>query len=342
MALIDLRSDTVCNPSDEMRAAMCSAPVGDDVFGNDPTVNRLQDMAAEMAGKEAGLYLASGTQSNLAGILAHCGRGDEYIVGQLAHTYKYEGGGAAVLGSVQPQPLPHQADGTLDLEMVEAYVKPDDVHHARSRLLCLENTWMGHVMPQDYPKAARALVDRLGLALHLDGARIWNAMVAQGESLGQILAEFDTASICLSKGLGAPVGSVLLGSRDFIKEAHRWRKVLGGGMRQAGILAAAGIYALENNIDRLAEDHAHASRLAEGLRAIDGVDVEPVETNMLFAHMPGLDQEHLLQYMKERNILLLNTKPTLRIVMHLDVSAEDVETALKAFQTYFHAHPLAS
>ena len=243
---IDLRSDTVTRPSAAMRAEMAAAEVGDDVYGDDPSVNRLQALAAALFGFEAALFAPSGTQTNLIALLVHCGRGDEYIVGQHTHTYKYEGGGAAVLGSIQPQPICHQADGSLALADIAAAIKPDDIHFARSRLLTLENTIGGRVIGADYMQAATGLAYRHGLATHLDGARICNAAVQQGISLSAAVQGFDSVSVCLSKGLGAPVGSVLCGSHAFIAQALRWRKMLGGGMRQAGMLAAAGIYALEH------------------------------------------------------------------------------------------------
>jgi threonine aldolase len=246
--MIDLRSDTVTRPSSGMRQAMAAAEVGDDVWGDDPTVNRLQAVMAERLGKEAALFFASGTQCNLAAVMAHCGRGDEYIVGQEAHTYKYEGGGAAVLGSIQPQPIVNAPDGTLPLEKIAAAVKPPDHHFARTRLLALENTIGGKVLPEGYCEAATALARKHRLGTHLDGARLFNAAVASGKDAAALAGPFDTTSICFSKGLGAPVGSVLVGKKALIAEAARWRKVLGGGMRQVGILAAACLYALDHNI----------------------------------------------------------------------------------------------
>ena len=239
----DFRSDTVTRPTPEMRAAMAAAPVGDDVLGDDPTVIALEAEVAELLGFEAAVFVPSGTQSNLVGVMTHCARGDEYIVGQEAHTYRYEAGGAAVLGSVQPQPLNNAADGTIPLPDIEAAIKPDDAHFARTRLIALENTIGGRVLPAGYAAAVREIADAHGLAMHLDGARLWNAAVKQGVPPRTIAQDFDSVSVCLSKGLGAPVGSVLCGGRDFIKEARRWRKMLGGGMRQAGIIAAAGRYA---------------------------------------------------------------------------------------------------
>jgi threonine aldolase len=324
LIMIDLRSDTVTKPSAAMRQAMASAEVGDDVFGDDPTVQRLESLAAEMLGKEAGAFVSSGTQANLIALLTHCGRGDEYIVGQEAHNYLYEGGGGAALGGIQPQPILQESDGTLDLTKVEARIKPDDFHFARTRLLCLENTTWGKVLPHDYFAQARELAVRRGLRLHLDGARIYNAAVATGTTAAEIAAVFDTVSVCLSKGLGAPVGSVLLGDAAFIKEAKRWRKVVGGGMRQSGILAAAGIYALENNVERLADDHANAARLAEGLADFGEVELA---TNMLFVRFPDELREAVVGKWGESGIRVLPGE-RMRLVTHLDVSAEDVEAVL--------------
>ncbi|MBU2452482.1 MAG: low-specificity L-threonine aldolase, partial [Proteobacteria bacterium] len=257
MKQIDLRSDTVTRPSAAMRDAMMKAAVGDDVYGEDPTVNELEALAAKLLGTRDAIFCTSGTQSNLLALLTHCERGDEYIVGQRAHTYRYEGGGAAVLGSIQPQPLDFEEDGTLNLETVSKFIKPDDFHFARTKLLCLENTHAGKVLPLEYLKKASAFARNNKLMLHLDGARVFNAAVKLKIDVKEITQYFDTISCCLSKGLGAPVGSVLCGSKDQIKKARRWRKVLGGGMRQAGILAAAGIYALSNNLLRLETDHVN-------------------------------------------------------------------------------------
>src|SRR3982751_500996 len=243
--VVDLRSDTVTQPTAAMRDAMMAAPLGDDVFGDDPSVNALQEKIAGMLGFEAALFVPTGTQSNLCGVLSHCQRGDEYIVGQMQHCYRWEGGGAAVFGSVQPQPLDHQPDGTLALAAIEAAIKPDDAHFARSRLLCLENTLGGKVLPQAYLADATGLARRRGLATHLDGARLFNAALKQGIAAREIAAHFDSVSVCFSKGLGAPVGSALVGPKAFIRGAHRWRKMLGGGMRQSGVLAAAVLHALD-------------------------------------------------------------------------------------------------
>jgi threonine aldolase len=319
-----------------MRATMAEAEVGDDVYGEDPTVNRLQSMIAEMTGMEAALFACSGTQSNLLGVMSHCERGDEYIVGQRAHTYRFEGGGAAVLGSIQPQPLEFQEDGTLDLEEVAASIKPNDFHFARTRLLCLENTQEGKVIPLDYLQQSRALADKHELATHLDGARAFNAAVKLGVPIGEITRHFETVSICLSKGLGAPVGSLLCGPKPIIDKARRWRKVLGGGMRQAGILAAAGIYALTHHVERLAEDHENAKLLAKGLAEIDelGVDPSRVQTNMIFFSMEPSRFKSLQTYLKERRILI-SGREKVRLVTHLDVTRGDIRITIEAFKDHF-------
>ena len=335
MTWIDLRSDTVTRPSDKMRQAIIAAPVGDDVYKEDPTVNRLEEKAAEITGKEASLFCASGTQSNLLALMAHCRRGDEYIVGQTAHTYRYEAGGAAVLGSIQPQPLDLEPDGTLDLKKVEKVIKPDDFHFARTRLLCLENTQGGKVLPMTYLKEARRFANVHQLGLHLDGARIFNAAVKLNTEVKEIARFFDTVSCCLSKGLGAPVGSVLCGPASFIKEAEKWRKMLGGGMRQAGILAAAGIYALEHHIDRLAIDHDNALDLARGIADITCRQVNPetVQTNMVFADI-GDNARALAEHMKTREILI-DHAPNLRMVTHLDISKNDIHKTVQAFHSFY-------
>lgn len=332
--MIDLRSDTVTRPSQAMLAAMTAAEVGDDVWGDDPTVLRLQAAVAERAGKEAGLFFPSGTQSNLAALMAHCERGDEYIFGQLAHTYKYEGGGAAVLGSIQPQPIENAPDGTLPLDKVAAAIKPVDDHFARTRLFALENTIGGRVLPEGYVHEAVAFARSRGLAAHLDGARVCNAAVASHCTLAELCAPFDTISICFSKGLGAPVGSVLVGSRPLIERAHRWRKVLGGGMRQAGVLAAACLYALEHNVERLAEDHANAAHLAEGLARIEPVKVMSHATNMVFAQFPEDDCAPLEAWLRARGILTQMLYAS-RFVTHCDVSRRDIDTFVDAVGAYF-------
>ena len=335
--LVDLRSDTVTRPSPGMRSVMAEAELGDDVFGDDPTVNRLQAMAAETFGFEAGLLFPSGTQSNLAALMTHCQRGDEVILGQDAHTYRYEAGGVAVLGSIQPQPIAHRPDGTLDLAEVEAAIKPDDPHFARTRLLALENTIGGKPLGRAYLEQAIALARRRGLATHLDGARVFNAATALGVNVRELCTGFDSVSVCLSKGLGAPAGTVLVGSRAFIDRAKRARKMLGGAMRQAGVLAAAGVYALENNVARLREDHANAARLSAGLCAMS----LPAEchTNMVFVRVPAESAGGLVEHLRGRGVVVLPGQ-RLRLVTHLDVSAEDVdaagiERALGAFRAAF-------
>ena len=331
MTVIDLRSDTVTQPSTGMREAMAAARLGDDVYGEDPTVNKLEAEMAQRLGFAGALFVPSGTMSNLLALMAHCGRGDEYIVGQQAHTYKYEGGGAAVLGSIQPQPLEVQADGSLDLAQVAAAIKPDDFHFARTRLLALENTMQGKVLPLAYVAAASRLTRENGLALHLDGARLYNAAVKLGVDAGDITRHFDSVSVCLSKGLGAPVGSVLCGTADLIAKARRLRKMVGGGMRQAGQLAAAGLYALDHQIQRLADDHANAAYLAEGLRAC-GYEVEPVQTNMVYAQL-GDRAEALKAFAAERGITL-SAAPRLRMVTHMDVSRSQIEQVVTVFNEF--------
>jgi len=332
--MIDLRSDTVTRPSPAMLAAMSAAEVGDDVWGDDPTVARLQAVVAERAGKEAGLFLPSGTQSNLAALLSHCQRGDEYLAGQDAHCYRYEAGGAAVLGGIQPQPIEHAADGSLPLDKLAAAIKPRDTHFARTRLLALENTWHGRVLPAGYVREALLLARQHGLATHLDGARAFNAAVACGASLRAICEGFDSVSLCFSKGLGAPVGSVLVGTRAFIEEAQRWRKMLGGGMRQSGLLAAACLHALEHNVERLAQDHANAGRLAQGLRDIAPLAVTGQATNMVFLKIPPEHCAPLQGHLLERGIVIQALYGT-RLVTHLDVSAADVESVIAAVKGYF-------
>lgn len=332
--IIDLRSDTVTKPSKQMRTQMMEAPVGDDVYGDDPTVNRLQQIAAELTGFETSLFATSGTQANLIGIMSHCARGDEYIVGQQAHTYKYEAGGAAVLGSIQPQPIDFEADSTLDLGKVEEKIKPDDLHFAKTKLLCLENTQNGKALPLSYLKEASLFCKQHQLRLHLDGARLFNAAVEKNVPVKEITQHFDSLSICLSKGLGAPVGSLLCGSKPFIDTARRWRKMVGGGTRQAGILAAAGIYALENNITRLQTDHDNAKRLADGLQKYDDLTIDSVATNMVFLRMKSETAEALAQHLTEHNILISPGKIT-RLVTHLDISAEDLELVLLQIADFF-------
>ena len=371
---VDLRSDTVTQPTEAMRAVMHAAKLGDDVFGDDPSVNALQEKIAAMLGFEAALFVPTGTQSNLCAILSHCQRGDEYIVGQMAHCYRWEGGGAAVFGSVQPQPLNHQPDGTLALDDIAAAIKPDDAHFARTRLLALENTLGGKLLPFDYVQQATALALSKGLNRHLDGARLFNAAVAQAQGSvraepveafasdergrgistssvrtgfrDEVVAEarriaqcFDSVSVCFSKGLGAPVGSALCGSKAFIARAHRVRKMAGGGMRQGGMLAAAALHALDHHIDRLAGDHALARRLAEGLAGIDGVQVEAPQTNMVFVDVTGAAKEKsaaLLEHLAGHGILATGLY-RLRFVTHLDVDAQGVDRAIAVIRGFFKA-----
>ncbi|WP_235537900.1 low-specificity L-threonine aldolase [Pelomonas sp. Root1217] len=332
--VVDLRSDTVTRPTPAMLEAIKAAQVGDDVFGDDPTVNALQERVAALLGKEAALFMPSGTQSNLCALLAHCGRGDEYIVGQLAHTYRYEGGGAAVLGSIQPQPLPNQPDGTIRLEDIAAAIKPDDPHFARTRLLALENTWSGNVLSTQYTNAACELAHTRGLATHLDGARLFNAAVATGRSVADLARPFDSVSLCFSKGLGAPIGSMLVGSRELIARAHRVRKMVGGGLRQVGLLAAAADHALTHHVARLADDHALAKRLAEGLAALPGVTVTPPQTNIVFAQVSDGRTPALLEHLKSRGVLATGLIG-LRFVTHLDVDAAGIDHALAAAREFF-------
>jgi threonine aldolase len=336
MRTIDLRSDTVTRPTEEMRKIMAGAEVGDDVYGDDPTVNRLEKRAAEMTGFEDAIFATSGTQANLIGIMSHCQRGDEYIVGQLAHTYRYEGGGAAVLGSIQPQPVEFEKDSTLDLKKVEEKIKADDFHFARTRLLCLENTQGGKALPLDYLQKASSFAKSKNLKLHLDGARLFNAVVKQNIEVTEITQCFDSLSVCLSKGLGAPVGSLLCGSAEFIAEARKWRKMVGGGMRQTGIVAAAGLYALENNVERLAEDHENAQTLTEGLGDIEDLNVQQNEaqTNMTFFALEEDKAEQLALILKERGILITPGKTT-RMVTHLDITSEDVLLVLDEIHHFF-------
>jgi threonine aldolase len=343
--VVDLRSDTVTQPTPGMRAAMAAAPLGDDVFGDDPSVNALQEKIAGMLGFEAALFVPTGTQSNLCAILSHCQRGDEYIVGQMQHCYRWEAGGGAVFGSVQPQPLEHQPDGSLALADIEAAIKPDDPHFARTRLLALENTLGGKLLPFAYIERATELAQRKGLARHLDGARLFNAAVAQAAQTGgeirtearRIAQRFDSVSICFSKGLGAPVGSALCGSRELIARARRIRKMAGGAMRQSGLLAAAASYALDHHVDRLAQDHVLARRLAEGLAGIDQLQIEAPQTNMVFADLVGPARQQsaaLLEHLAGQGVLATGLY-RLRFATHLDLDAAGVDRAVVAIRQFF-------
>lgn len=369
--IVDLRSDTVTRPTAAMREAMRVAPLGDDVFGDDPSVNALHEKIAGLLGFEAALFMPTGTQSNLCALLAHCGRGDEYIVGQMAHTYRYEGGGAAVLGSIQPQPLAQDAGGRMALADIAAAIKPDDCHFARTRLLCLENTWNGNPMHLEYLEQATALARARGLAVHLDGARLFNAAVAmaqQAEISGagqpevgdgphgeqrtapavghegvvaaarRIAGYFDSVSVCFSKGLGAPVGSALCGSKELIARAHRIRKMAGGGMRQSGLLAAAASHALDHHLTRLADDHALAQRLAHGLHGIEGLQVRSAQTNIVFVDVANGRGPDLLAFLKERGVWATGLIG-LRFVTHLDVDASGIDHAVASVRAFFKTPP---
>ncbi|QPR55506.1 low-specificity L-threonine aldolase [Aeromonas allosaccharophila] len=338
MRYIDLRSDTVTQPTDAMRQAMLHAEVGDDVYGEDPGVNALEAFGARLLGKQAALFVPSGTMSNLLAVMSHCQRGEGAILGNAAHIYRYEAQGSAVLGSVALQPLPMQRDGTLAFDDIKAALAPDDAHFVQTRLICLENTHNGKVLQLSYLQEMGAFVAERGLKLHLDGARLFNAAVASETSVEVIAAPFDSISICLSKGLGAPVGSLLVGSHDFIARARRLRKMLGGGMRQAGILAQAGLFALEQHVTRLADDHRRAKRLAEGLAALPGIelDLSLVQSNMVFLRLHEGESAPLLAFMKERGILF-SGYGELRLVTHLQINDDDIEEVIDAFTEYLGA-----
>ena len=332
---MDFRSDTVTQPTQAMREAMFTAPVGDDVYGDDPTVNELEQFAAELAGFEAALFTTSGTQANLLGLMAHCERGDEYLCGQQAHNYKYEAGGAAVLGSIQPQPIENNPDGTLPFDKLAAAIKPDDMHFARTHLLSLENTINGKVLPLTYLAEARDFVNTHNLKLHLDGARVFNAAVALDVPVKEIAQYFDSMTICLSKGLCAPVGSLLLGSKEYIAKARRLRKMVGGGMRQAGILAAAGKLAITEQVLQLKQDHINAKTLAQGLAELPGFSVNPdlVQTNIVFAKLePQVDIASIAEKLKQQDIIITPGNP-IRFVTHKDISEQDVATFLSALKS---------
>ncbi len=339
MRTVDLRSDTVTQPTPAMREAMANAVVGDDVMGEDPTVRRLEEMSAERLGKEAGLFVVSGTMGNLVSLLAHCGRGDEVILGDAAHTYIYEQGGIAALGSIHPRVLPNQPDGTLDLADIEAAIRPDNIHFPRTRLIAVENTHNrkgGVVLPPGYMAAVGALAKRHGLRLHVDGARLFNAAVALGVPAAELVRDADSVTFCLSKGLSAPVGAVVCGSDEFIQEVRRARKVVGGGMRQAGVIAAAGIVALEQMVDRLAEDHANARRLAAGIAPLPGIDLDlaSVQTDIIIfsLHRPDMTPEQLVETMGRRGVLFFPIGgDRLRLVTHYGVDESDVDYTVAQF-----------
>ena len=337
MRIVDLRSDTMTQPTASMRKAMAEAPVGDDVFGEDPTVNRLESMAAERLGKEAGLLVASGTMGNLVSQLTHCGRGEEIILGSLSHTFLFEQGGCAAVGGMQPRTIPNQPDGKMPLEEIESAVRTDNLHFPRSRLIILENTHnlcSGYPLETAYMQAVGDIAQRHNLKLHVDGARLFNAATALGVPAGELVAPADSVSICLSKGLAAPVGSVICGSREFIDEARRSRKIVGGGMRQAGILAAAGIVALTEMVDRLVDDHANARKLAEGLSEMPGITIDPtqIKTNIVFFDVTHerVAADELVKQLDAAGIRMLSTSPgKVRAVTHYHISEEDIDLTLE-------------
>lgn len=340
--IADFRSDTVTRPTQPMLEAMMAAPVGDDVYRDDPTTNALEEKIAALLGFEAAVFMPSGTQSNLAGVMTHCGRGDEYIIGKSFHIYAYEAGGTAILGSVFPHPLDVSPRGALSPDDIVSAVKQDDSHFPVTRLVCIENTADGCVHDADYMDAIADTAHRCGLKAHCDGARIFNAAVALDVEPERLVRQFDTLSICLSKGLGTPAGSVLLGSHEAVTAARRMRKMLGGGMRQTGILAAAGIFALDHNIKRLAEDHERAARLAETLENIDGILVrrEFVETNMIFFEFDERITDEALRnfedYMLERGVLVLGGREV-RLVLHLDIDDRGCEALVAALTDFINA-----
>ena len=331
--IIDLRSDTLTKPSKKMKEFMFKAPLGDDVYGEDPSVNALEEKVAKLTKKEAALFVTSGTQSNLLALLSHCERADEYICGQDAHIYKYEAGGGAVVGSIQPQPIEFEKDATLDLKKVKEKIKPKDNHFARTKLLCLENTHHGQVLSMDYLKKASKFAKKNNLLIHLDGARVFNAVVDLDVKLSDITKHFDSASLCLSKGLGTPAGSVLVGSKEFIKEARHYRKMIGGGLRQAGILASAGIYALDNHIKDLKKDHKLAKYLANELAKINEITLVSNHTNMMFIQVN--DEDKLKEYLEKNNILI-SGYGKLRLVIHRDIKKEDVKKTILAFKSFYN------
>ena len=337
---IDFRSDTVTQPTAAMRQAMAGALVGDDVYGDDPCVNELEHKAAEILGQEAGLFVTSGTQGNLLAILTHCQRGEEYIAGMRSHAYLEEAGGGAVLASVQPQPIENQPDGTLDLETVQAAIKPDDFHLAVTKLFCLENTFLGTPLTSNYLQNACSLARKNGLKFHLDGARLFNAAVKTGVPVKEIAGHFDSVSACLSKGLGSPIGSILAGNTPFISKARRWRKMLGGGTRQAGILAAAGIYALDHHINRLAVDHELAQMLADELEQIQEINVQPAiqRTNMVFISIPSRTIDQLSGFMRAQGIILTVDSNPIRLVTHLDIDEKAITKTVNQFKEFFRQH----
>lgn len=333
--MIDLRSDTVTKPSAAMRKAMSEAKLGDDVFGEDPTVNVLEHTAAEILGTESAIYVCSGTQSNLLSLFSHCQRGDEYIAGQLSHIYCEEGGGGAVLASVQPQPVDNEPDGTLSLKNIQQAIKDNrDFHFAKTQLICLENTMYGNVLPLDYLASVNAIANENHLKMHLDGARLFNAKVELDVDVKAITHHFDSVSVCLSKGLGAPVGSLLCGSKELIDSARRWRKVVGGAMRQAGVIASAGLYAITHHIDRLADDHENAAFLAKALECIDEIEVLSTATNMVFINIKSVDHQLFADHLAKSGVYILPEK-NIRLVTHLDVNRDDISKAVECMKQFF-------
>ena len=333
--MIDLRSDTVTRPTPKMLSAMMAAETGDDVYGEDPTVNELESYAAELTGHQAALFVSTGTQGNLLALLSQCDRGHEYIAGQEAHSYKFEGGGAAVLGGIQPQPLPFNLRGELTQDQVNQAIKPDDFHFARTQLVCLENTQGGKVLSADYLDQFGAFVRSKQLRFHLDGARVFNAAVRQNVPVKAITGLFDSVSICLSKGLGCPAGSLLVSDAATIQKARRYRKMLGGGMRQVGIIAASGMFALQHHVDRLEIDHRNASNLGNALSQLKHISLaEPVQTNMVILDLSGVDVTQLQAYLLKFEIQISGP----RLVTHLDISADDIEVIISAFRQFDEAH----
>ena len=338
MHTIDLRSDTVTLPTAEMKAAISTAPLGDDVFEEDPTTIELENLAARKVGMEAGLLVASGTMGNLVSVLTHCTRGEEVILGDASHTYLYEAGGIAALGGIHPRVIPNEANGTLAIDKIESVIRTENVHFPRTRLICLENTQNkcgGRILSAQYTTEVRQLAQQYGLKVHLDGARLFNAAVALGTDVKELTKGVDSVSLCLSKGLAAPVGSVICGSQPFITEARRARKILGGGMRQCGIIAAAGIVALSEMVDRLSDDHANAQTLAQGMAQIKGLAINPaeVETNIVFFDVTEqqLTGQMLAERLNQRGVKMLALGPNqVRAVTHWGISASDIDTTLVA------------
>lgn len=343
MDYLDLRSDTVTQPSPAMRDVMAAAAVGDDVYGEDPSINALEHKVAQLLGKDSALLCTSGTQSNLCGLLSHCRNGEEYIVGQEYHTYRYEAGGAAVVGGIVPQPMEVDEHGTIDLELLEKRIKPNDPHFPITKLLAFENTHAGQLIDQSYFLHAAEIAAEYGLSLHLDGARLVNASIASGLSLAELSEPFDSVSICCSKGLGAPMGSLLVGSQQLIERARRWRKMLGGGMRQAGIIAAGIDYALDNNLERIKKDHDNARWLAQQLETLcsdNNITIRSTATNMLYVELPSAATAlELASFMAQKDIKVPSSE-TMRLVTHLDASREQLQYFVDCFDEFLSEHSL--